>query len=87
MITREDLKQTKMQFAMHLDGSGFFQNHYVNTRWPRLTCIVTNPRGRNSKAVFSKRFYVDGVEVTGCRELLERLNAQQLVAIDGGKAA
>jgi hypothetical protein len=87
MITRDDLKQSKMLFRAHLDARDHFENHYANNRWPRLTCVVTNPRRRNSKVVFSKRFYVDGVEVTGCRELLARLNAPQLVAIEGGKAA
>lgn len=86
MITRNDLKQTTMRFSAHMDARDFFQNHYVNDVHPRLTCIVTSPRNARSKVAFAKRFYVDGVEVFGCLELLERLNAPRL-AVVGGKAA
>lgn len=86
MITRDQLKRTTMRFSMHADFSDSFQNHYVNDAHPRLTCIVTSPRRRNSKAVFSKRFYVDGVEVFGCRELLERLNTPRLALVSAESA-
>jgi hypothetical protein len=87
MITREDLAQSQMLHSLHLDGSDYCQNHYTNNRWPRLTCIATYPRRRGSKIAFTKRFYVDGVEVSRCSELLERLNAPRLAVVDGGKAA
>jgi hypothetical protein len=75
MITRDELKRTTIRFTLHADLRDSFQNHYTNDAFPRLTCIVTSPRNARSKVVFSKRFYVDGVEVFGCRELLDRLNA------------
>jgi hypothetical protein len=87
MITRDDLKQSKMLMRLHADGRDHFENHYANDRWPRLTCIVTHPRRRNSKVEFSKRFYVDGVEVTSCSELLARLNAPRLTVVGKDVAA
>jgi hypothetical protein len=86
MITRNDLTNTTMRFVRHVDGSGFFQNHYANDAYPRLTCIVEHPRGRRSKITASKRFFVDGVEVFGCRELLERMNAPAAAAEEGAAA-
>ena len=87
MITRADLAATKMRFTMHADFSDCFQNHYHNDAHPRFTCIVTSPRRRNSKVIFSKRFVVDGVEVFRCSELLERLNAPRLALAEKGEAA
>lgn len=87
MITRADLKQSKMAFTAHVDGRDFFQNHYRNDTWPRLACIVTSPRRRGSKVEFSKRFFVDGVEVFRCSDLLERLNAPALRVVGEGEAA
>jgi hypothetical protein len=81
VITRDDLKASKMHFTMHVDFRDSFQNHYRNDAYPRLTCIVTSPRRQHSKVAFSKRFFVDGVEVTGCRELLTRLNAERLTVV------
>lgn len=75
MITRKDLKLSKMRLAFHLDGSDYCANHYANVTWPKLTCIVTHPRRRKSRVVYSKRFYFDGREVSGCRELLDLMNA------------
>lgn len=86
-ITRDDLKQSTMRFRFHVDGNDYFQNHYTNFRWPRLTCVVTHPRRRKSKVAFSRRFFVDGFEVTKCSELLARLNAPALALVEGGKAA
>lgn len=87
MITREELKASKFVFTAHLDGRDYFQNHFANNRWPRFTCIVTSPRSGKSKVEYSKRFYVDGVEVFRCGDLLARLNAPRLTSIEGGKAA
>jgi hypothetical protein len=87
MITREDLTQSKMVFTAHVDGTDYIQNHFRNNRWPRFGAIVTSPRGRKSKVVFSKRFFVDGVEVFRCSDLLERLNAPQLAVVGKGEAA
>jgi hypothetical protein len=83
MITRNNLTNTTMRMFMHVDGRDFFQNHYANDAYPRLSCIVEQPRGRRSKIITSKRFFVDGIEVFGCRELLERLNAPAAAAEEG----
>lgn len=85
-ITRADLKNSTMSFVYHVDFSDFFENHFRNDVYPRLTCVVAGPRRHRSKVMPSKRFFVDGVEVFGCRELLERLNTPQL-AVVGSEAA
>jgi RAB protein geranylgeranyltransferase component A len=85
MITRADLAATKMRFIAHIDGSDFYQNHFANVTYPKLVCIVTRPRRRNSKTVCSKRFFFDGQEVFGCHELLELINAP--TATKGAEAA
>lgn len=82
-ITRADLVASKMIFVCHVDGSDFYADHYRNTTYPRLTCTVTGPRRRRSKVQPGKCFFVDGVQVTGCAELLERLNKPQLVVVGG----
>ena len=83
MITREDLKRSKMRFTAHLDGSDYFQNHFRNDAYPRLTCVVTSPRRRGSKVGFSKRFFVDDVEASRCSDLLDRLNDEKLTVVAG----
>ncbi|WKA31571.1 hypothetical protein [Bradyrhizobium roseum] len=87
MITREDLKNSKMHFTMHLDLSDSYQDHYRNDAYPRLTCFVAMPRRRGSKVEPAKRFFVDGIEVFGCRELLALLNAPALSVVGGSEAA
>lgn len=74
-ITREDLQnERRWQNTCHIDFAQSFQNWYRHATWPRLTCVVSHPRGRRSKIKFAKRFFVDGVEVFTCSGLLERLN-------------
>ena len=88
MITRSDLeKSRRWKFVCHVDGSDHFQNHYANETYPRLTCVVTRARRRRSKIQPSKHFYVDGTQVFGCRELLEKLNSPRLQVVGGTEAA
>jgi hypothetical protein len=87
-ITREDLqRERRWHNAGHVDFSQSFQNHYRHATWPRLTCVVEHPRGRRSKVKFSKRFFVDGVEVYNCTGLLDRLNQPLLAVVGGSEAA
>lgn len=86
-ITREDLVATTMIFVCHVDGSDFYANHFRNATYPRLTATVTGPRRRRSKVRPGKRFFVDGVQVTTCTELLERLNQPQLAGVGGSERA
>lgn len=82
-ITRDDLVASKMAFVCHVDGSDFYADHYRNTTYPRLTCTITGPRRRRSKVQRGKAFFVDGVRVATCTELLERLNRPQLAVVGG----
>lgn len=86
-ITRDDLVASKMIFVCHVDGSDFYADHYRNTIYPRLTCTITGPRRRRSKIQPGKRFFVDGVEVATCTELLERLNEPRLAVVSAESAA
>jgi hypothetical protein len=81
-ITREDLQRERQwRHTSHIDFAQSFQNWYRHVTWPRLTCVVSHPRGRRSKIKFSKRFFVDGIEVMTCTELLEALNKPQLAIV------
>lgn len=82
-ITRADLVASKMVFVCHVDGSDFYQNHYCNTTYPRLTCTITGPRRRRSKVQPGKQFFVDGVQVATCTDLLARLNKPKLAVVGG----
>lgn len=86
-ITREQLAASNFKFVCHVDGSDYYQNHYVNETWPRLTATVTGPRRRRSKVRQGKAFFVDGIQVTTCSELLERLNKPMLAVVGGSEAA
>lgn len=86
-ITRADLEASKMEFVCHVDGSDYYANHFRNTTYPRLTCTVTGPRRRRSKIPPGKSFFVDGVRVTTCTELLEQLNKPQLALVGGSDCA
>ncbi|MCK1402068.1 hypothetical protein IVB45_17300 [Bradyrhizobium sp. 4] len=86
-ITREDLVASKLVFVCHVDGSDFYANHYRNETYPRLTGTVSGPRRRRSKVEPGKSFFVDGVRVTSCSELLERLNKPQLAVVGGRESA
>lgn len=87
MITLEDLKSTRMHFTMHVDLSDSYQDHYRNDAYPRLTCFIAMPRRRGPGFRPTKRFFVDTIEVFGCRELLSRLNDEPPASIEKDAAA
>jgi hypothetical protein len=76
-VTLDDLKKAKFRQGFHLDGQGFYQNHFSCTDYPRLGVVETGPRGKASKtAKFGRRFFVDGMECPDLDAVLTLLNAE-----------
>jgi hypothetical protein len=75
-ITRDDLKKAKTRGTLHLDGADYYQNHYQCVEYPRLAIVITGPRGRKSKVVGARTFYVDGFECPDLDAVLTLLNAE-----------
>jgi hypothetical protein len=77
MISRADLKNAKFRTVAHLDGQGFYENHYSCTTYPRLQVVDRGPRGKPSKtAKLGRFFFVDGIECPDLDAVLTLLNAE-----------
>lgn len=74
-VTVAALEATKPKLTAHLDGAGYWQNHYHSTEYPRFRIVETGPRGRSANvAEYRKVFYVDNVACADLEAVALRLS-------------
>jgi hypothetical protein len=84
MITAQDLERSHIRMVRSRYGRGWHIYTWCNLDYPRLTTIED---WRSFRDAPTYAFLVDDIACAGLDDVLTRLNAPRLVAIDGGKAA
>lgn len=76
-VTVDMVKAAGVRGTAHLDGAGYWQNHYQSKAYPRFRVVETGPRGRHKNPVEpSKVFYVDNVACATLADVAARLSCE-----------